>query len=162
MNSCFFCSVQQQKTQIIWESKKLFSIFDNYPVNPGHALIIPKRHVVSIQNLFYSEWLEIKYGIGEVINVITQTNFVPIYQRFIQEKRDDQTVWFCQKALANPRINTKPDGYNHGINDGVAAGRTINHLHWHVIPRFESDMDDPRGGVRFVIPEMGNYKIPRK
>jgi diadenosine tetraphosphate (Ap4A) HIT family hydrolase len=63
--------------------------------------------------------------------------------------------------LAHPRINTRPDAYNHGFNDGKAAGRTIDHLHWHIIPRYEKDMSDPRGGVRFVIPEMGNYKISR-
>ena len=69
--------------------------------------------------------------------------------------------FFCQEAINHPRINTKPDGYNHGVNDGKAAGRTVDHFHWHVIPRFEGDVKDPRGGVRFVIPEKGNYKIAR-
>ncbi len=51
-----------------------------------------------------------------------------------------------------------PDGFNIGINNGEAAGQTIPHLHVHLIPRYEGDMDDPRGGVRNVIPERGNYK----
>ncbi|MCB0968133.1 MAG: DEAD/DEAH box helicase family protein, partial [Ilumatobacter sp.] len=50
-----------------------------------------------------------------------------------------------------------PDGYNVGFNAGAAAGQTIPHLHVHVIPRFDGDMDDPRGGVRHVIPGRGNY-----
>ncbi len=50
-----------------------------------------------------------------------------------------------------------PDGYNVGFNAGEASGQTIPHLHVHVIPRFNGDMDDPRGGVRHVIPERGNY-----
>lgn len=50
-----------------------------------------------------------------------------------------------------------PDGYNVGFNAGVAAGQTIMHLHVHVIPRYRGDMDDPRGGVRHVIPSRGNY-----
>ncbi|PRQ01230.1 DEAD/DEAH box helicase family protein [Enhygromyxa salina] len=54
----------------------------------------------------------------------------------------------------------QPDGYNIGINDGAAAGQTVAHLHVHVIPRWDGDVDDPRGGVRFVIPERGNYKEP--
>ena len=52
---------------------------------------------------------------------------------------------------------SKPDGYNIGINDGEAAGQTIMHLHVHLIPRYEGDVDDPRGGVRHVIPGRGNY-----
>lgn len=50
-----------------------------------------------------------------------------------------------------------PDGYNIGINDGPAAGQTIPHLHIHLIPRYHGDRDDPRGGVRWVIPEKAKY-----
>lgn len=50
-----------------------------------------------------------------------------------------------------------PDAYNIGINAGQAAGQTIFHLHVHVIPRYYGDVDDPRGGVRHVIPSNGNY-----
>ncbi|MDI3282135.1 DEAD/DEAH box helicase family protein [Polyangium sp. 15x6] len=50
-----------------------------------------------------------------------------------------------------------PDGYNIGINAGEAAGQTVMHLHVHVIPRYRGDIDDPRGGVRHVIPGKGNY-----
>lgn len=52
----------------------------------------------------------------------------------------------------------RPDGYNVGFNAGEAAGQTVMHLHVHVIPRFRGDMDDPRGGVRHVIPSKGNYR----
>ena len=50
-----------------------------------------------------------------------------------------------------------PAGYNMGINDGEAAGQTIHHLHLHVIPRYEGDVEDPRGGIRWVIPERARY-----
>ncbi len=50
-----------------------------------------------------------------------------------------------------------PDGYNIGINLGKSAGQTIDHLHIHLIPRYFGDVIDPRGGVRNVIPEKGNY-----
>lgn len=50
-----------------------------------------------------------------------------------------------------------PQGYNIGINDGAAAGQTVPHLHVHLIPRFEGDLPDPRGGVRWVIPEKAKY-----
>ena len=52
-----------------------------------------------------------------------------------------------------------PDGLNVGFNEGEAAGQTIPHFHIHVIPRRTGDMQDPRGGVRHVIPEKGNYLV---
>lgn len=49
------------------------------------------------------------------------------------------------------------DGFNVGFNEGPAAGQTVPHFHVHIIPRRLGDMADPRGGVRHVIPEKGNY-----
>ena len=51
----------------------------------------------------------------------------------------------------------RPDGYNVGFNAGEAAGQTVMHCHIHVIPRTVGDMDDPRGGVRGVIPAKQKY-----
>jgi diadenosine tetraphosphate (Ap4A) HIT family hydrolase len=69
------------------------------------------------------------------------------------------------KALYEVIVNTRhyikivrnPDGFNIGINEGRAAGQTVPHLHIHVIPRYNGDMEDPRGGVRGVIPEKQKY-----
>jgi diadenosine tetraphosphate (Ap4A) HIT family hydrolase len=46
----------------------------------------------------------------------------------------------------------QPDGFNVGVNDGAAAGQSIEHTHLHLIPRYRGDHPDPRGGVRHVIP----------
>lgn len=54
-----------------------------------------------------------------------------------------------------------PDGFNIGINDGAAAGQTVPHLHIHLIPRFNGDIADPRGGVRWVIPDKADYWTKR-
>ena len=51
----------------------------------------------------------------------------------------------------------RPAAYNIGINDGVAAGQTVPHLHIHVIPRYAGDAADPRGGVRWVLPPRARY-----
>jgi diadenosine tetraphosphate (Ap4A) HIT family hydrolase len=49
------------------------------------------------------------------------------------------------------------DGFNIGINNGAAAGQTVGHVHVHVIPRRVGDVADPRGGVRWVLPERADY-----
>ena len=50
-----------------------------------------------------------------------------------------------------------PDGYNIGMNLGEAAGQTVFHLHLHVIPRYKGDSDDPRGGIRLLMPDKAVY-----
>ncbi|MGK5594807.1 MAG: HIT domain-containing protein [Parachlamydiaceae bacterium] len=51
----------------------------------------------------------------------------------------------------------KPDGYNIGANCGEVAGQNVMHLHVHLIPRYQGDMEDPKGGVRGVIPSKQKY-----
>ena len=53
--------------------------------------------------------------------------------------------------------NYNPDGYNVGINCGEVSGQTVPHVHIHVIPRYAGDMENPRGGVRGVIPSKQKY-----
>ena len=49
------------------------------------------------------------------------------------------------------------EAFNVGVNDGVAAGQTVLHAHVHVIPRTAGDSGDPRGGIRWVIPDKACY-----
>ena len=52
-----------------------------------------------------------------------------------------------------------PDGFNVGVNVGTPGGQTVFHLHYHVIPRYIGDVEDPRGGVRkikkSIVPYLG-------
>lgn len=50
-----------------------------------------------------------------------------------------------------------PDGYNVGANVGEAGGQTVGHVHIHLIPRYTGDVDDPRGGIRWIIPAKARY-----
>ena len=60
-------------------------------------------------------------------------------------------------AKAELDINFSPDSFNLGINDGEVAGQTVHHLHVHLIPRYKGDQSDPRGGVRWILPEKAKY-----
>ena len=72
------------------------------------------------------------------------------------EERED-LMSLLATAKANVEAECKPDGYNIGINDGPTAGQTVPHLHIHLIPRYKGDMPDPRGGVRWIIPDKADY-----
>ena len=49
------------------------------------------------------------------------------------------------------------EGFNIGLNVGAAAGQTVFHCHFHLIPRRRGDVELPRGGVRHLIPGKGTY-----
>jgi len=72
---------------------------------------------------------------------------------------DIQAALWALVAETRSRLNEDlaPDGFNIGLNDGEAAGQTILHAHIHIIPRRDGDVNDPRGGVRWIIPENARY-----
>lgn len=77
---------------------------------------------------------------------------------FEADAHDKEELWKlveeCKKIVDK---KFKPDGYNIGINCGHAAGQTVMHLHIHLIPRYNGDIENPRGGVRGVIPDKRIY-----
>ena len=60
-------------------------------------------------------------------------------------------------AARAARGRASHEAFNVGVNAGAAAGQTVDHAHVHLIPRYEGDVPDPRGGVRWVIPERAPY-----
>lgn len=71
------------------------------------------------------------------------------------EQADLLNLIVAAQRIIRERVH--PDALNVGLNDGAAAGQTIEHCHWHVIPRRHGDVPDPRGGVRWVVPENAVY-----
>ena len=114
-----------RRVEIICETATCVAFFDGYPVSPGHALIVPKRHVSSYFDLTDHE--------REAMNVMLQ----------------------YVKRVVDERFH--PDGYNIGINVGQAAGQSVYHCHMHLIPRYAGDVENPKGGVRGVIPKKQKY-----
>jgi diadenosine tetraphosphate (Ap4A) HIT family hydrolase len=78
---------------------------------------------------------------------------------FFDITSEERLALFTQMENAKSALDREfaPDGYNIGINDGPAAGQTVPHLHIHLIPRYAGDLPDPRGGVRWVIPDKADY-----
>lgn len=107
---------------------ELFTVAkDKYPISPGHTLIILKRDVSRFHQLMAGEKLKLIEWI-------------------------DWCIYHLQNTLT-----PQPDGFNVGLNDGQAAGQTVGRLHVHVIPRYNGDVADPRGGVRWILPSKARY-----
>jgi diadenosine tetraphosphate (Ap4A) HIT family hydrolase len=67
-------------------------------------------------------------------------------------------IWaLVGQTRAQLESQSHPDGFNLGVNIGTAAGQTVGHAHLHLIPRYRSDVDNPRGGVRGVIAARQQY-----
>ena len=77
------------------------------------------------------------------------------FETTAEERRDLFTL--ADEARACLIREHRPDGFNLGVNVGKAAGQTVFHVHLHLIPRYEGDVVNPRGGVRGVIPARQDY-----
>jgi diadenosine tetraphosphate (Ap4A) HIT family hydrolase len=121
---CPFCLPDLGRT-ILAETALAYAIYDKFPVNTGHVLIIPKRHVADYFALSLQEQVDCLTLLNQVRDIIVS--------RF------------------------HPDAFNIGVNIGIEAGQTVHHVHIHLIPRYQGDVEDPRGGVRGVIPDKRLY-----
>ena len=121
--TCPFCNPSLE--EIVLANDLCYARYDKFPVNPGHLLLIPFRHIPTLFEATDEEQAALLALVREA------------------------------KRLLDNRFH--PDGYNIGVNVGTAAGQSVMHLHVHVIPRYAGDMEEPRGGVRGVIPERRGY-----
>jgi diadenosine tetraphosphate (Ap4A) HIT family hydrolase len=161
---CDFCNMLGASEPAFAETMHFVSLIDVHPISPGHMLLVPRRHVSSITKLKLAEWTDLKKILkvfGRPYTWPPKARWQSIYQTLRERKLCENSVWFIDKALAHPRFGEKPDGFFHFVNEGEAAGQTVPHLHWHIVPRYIGDVDDPTGGGRNAIPGMGNYKTPR-
>ena len=87
--------------------------------------------------------------------IIPKRHIGSFFELEFDERQDLLNLLDAAKKILDAEF--EPNGYNIGINDGPAAGQTVPHLHIHLIPRYTDDLPDPRGGVRWVIPDKADY-----
>lgn len=69
-----------------------------------------------------------------------------------------EAVWRLVSSIRGKMLGElKPDAFNIGVNDGLAAGQTVMHAHVHLIPRRNGDTAHPRGGIPWIMPENARY-----
>jgi diadenosine tetraphosphate (Ap4A) HIT family hydrolase len=121
---CIFCE-RGEGAGLLAANDLAIAFAAGFPVSPGHALIVPRRHEPD----FFALTSDEQAAVVALVNPV--------------------------RAALEERYS--PDGYNLGVNAGQAAGQTIRHAHFHVIPRYAGDVAEPRGGVRWVLPETARY-----
>jgi len=82
--------------------------------------------------------------------IVPKQHYVTYFDVPAETKQALDALLLMGKALLDERYH--PAGYNIGINVNPAAGQTVMHAHIHLIPRYQGDVKDPRGGIRKMIP----------
>ena len=117
---------------MLLENELALCIADANPVSEGHSLVIPRLHGGAGMELHQPEW-----------NAVVEQ----LKLRLEQLSAQDASIsgW---AGLLNA-IG--------GLNSGEAAGQTLFHAHWHLIPQRQGDCEHPRDGVHGVIPQRRSY-----
>ncbi len=104
-----------------------------------HFFIIPDKYPVSDGHLL----------------IVSRELRQDFFELSAEEKKELPELITRSKSIIEKSHN--PIGYNIGMNCGTSAGQTVFHFHCHVIPRYKGDVENPRGGIRNVIPGKGDY-----
>ena len=124
---CLFCSIQNEDKKRVIEENTLA-----YVIRDGFE--VTENHSLIIPKRHVQDY----FGLTQAeINAVNQL----IQSQKNQLDKDDKLI----------------QGYNIGINAGKVAGQTIFHCHIHLIPRRQGDIENPKGGIRNLIPGKGNY-----
>jgi diadenosine tetraphosphate (Ap4A) HIT family hydrolase len=116
--------------------------------------VIPKDQVLIEHPLVLAKRDGYPVGKGHTL-IIPRRHVASFFETTEEERQAMLKLLEEMKAMLDREH--RPDAYNIGINDGLAAGQTVMHLHMHLIPRYAGDQLDPRGGVRWIIPDKAAY-----
>jgi ATP adenylyltransferase len=135
--TCIFCAIAEGSEEvdrlIVYENEHVIVSLNLYPYNPGHLLLMPRRHLTDIRSLSAEE----------------------------ASAMDDLT----KRCLDSLDRVYKPAGYNIGYNQGLAAGGSIEHLHLHIIPRYQNEIGIAEliGGKKVLVQNpLETLKLLRK
>jgi len=106
---CIFCKIISGEIPAykVYEDDSVLAFLDITPVNPGHTLVVPKKHFETLLDLPEEE-------AAKMISVVKK--ITPIILAAVES-----------------------DGFNLNLNNGTVSGQLVNHVHWHIIPRFSAD-----------------------
>ncbi|MCF8163451.1 MAG: HIT family protein [Sulfuritalea sp.] len=129
---CLFCEIQKNEEKRVIAENQLA-----YAIRDGFA--VTDGHTLLIPKRHVVDW----FGLSE-------EEILGINSLLTDHKNELQ------------KIDASITGFNIGMNCGETAGQTIFHCHVHLIPRRKGDVENPRGGVRHIIPGKGFYDDGKK
>ena len=128
MKYCLFCKAQEI------EYKKEVVYENDFFYATRDSYPVTKLHTLVIPKRHFQSYFDMKNNEIKSINIV------------LNEQRKEIV-----------QLDSSVTAFNIGINDGKDAGQSIYHLHVHLIPRRQGDVENPRGGVRGVIPAKQKY-----
>lgn len=150
---CYVCNAMKRDkddTDFRQNARKYDERSDNCPF-----CNVPKRYILNENNL--ACLILDHYPVARFHSLVIPKRHFSDYFEMTQPELNaiNQLLQFGREYLLKNDRSIK--GFNIGVNSGTVAGQTVMHCHTHLIPRKENDVDDPRGGIRHVIPGMGYY-----
>lgn len=133
MENCFFCKLREGK--IVGKAKE------------------PSKYILE-NELALGRFDDFPVSTGHM-EFITKRHVATFFETTENEKLAIFELIDNAKKMLDDKYH--PDGYNIGMNCGVCAGQSVMHVHVHLMPRYKGDVENPRGGVRGIIPEKQNY-----
>lgn len=128
MKYCLFCKAQEI------EYKKEVVYENDFFYATRDSYPVTKLHTLVIPKRHFQSYFDMNNDEIKSINIV------------LNEQRKEIV-----------KLDSSVTAFNIGINDGKDAGQSIYHLHVHLIPRRQGDVENPRGGVRGVIPAKQKY-----
>lgn len=113
-----------------------------------------KEKIILENELAFARYDEFAVSKGHIL-IMTKRHTKDFFSTTQEEKNAIFELLDKAKEIIDEKYN--PDGYNIGMNCGVPAGQSVMHVHVHLIPRYDGDVENPRGGIRGVIPQKQNY-----
>jgi len=115
---------------------------------------VPESEIIIDHDLCFARWDKFPVSPGHLL-VIPRRHYASVFDATDEEFAAMWEVIGQVKQLIDKEY--KPDGYNIGVNVGQAGGQSVFHMHMHIIPRYKGDVENPKGGVRGVIPFKQKY-----
>tara|TARA_Y100001958_G_C21039078_1_gene409333 strand:+ start:31 stop:429 length:399 start_codon:yes stop_codon:yes gene_type:complete len=97
------------------------------------------------------------YPVTKHHTLIISNRHIDDYFKLTLEELDELNQILKEQKQELVSVDKSISGFNIGVNVGKDAGQSIMHCHVHLIPRRKGDVEDPKGGVRGVIPSKQKY-----
>lgn len=147
-NECIFCD--EEIEGILWWSTTWYARINTNPVSSGHVLVIPTRHVQSLNELVDEEKKKLPRAVDMAQYLVESIDWKRMYTDALEWVPKSE-VPFLESALASKFLKVKPEGYDLCVHEEIVTNQNRSHVYIHVIPRYEGAVVKPIDGARSIV-----------